>query len=117
MRQRNRPALHEKLCEILGSRNVYFDPPSNIHINYPCIIYKRIAAESRRADNGRYIVWYPFVDNARIVNVDVGRRIEVDVPTAEDLTEFLMECWPVPLTHCTALLSPKRFSVDEELLL
>ena len=60
MRQRNRPALHEKLCEILGSRNVYFDPPSNIHINYPCIIYKRIAAESRRADNGRYIVWYPY---------------------------------------------------------
>ena len=26
----------------------------------PCIIYKRIAAESRRADNGRYIVWYPY---------------------------------------------------------
>ena len=60
MRQRNRPALHEKLCEILGSRNVYFDPPSSIHINYTCIIYKRIAAESRRADNGQYIVWYPY---------------------------------------------------------
>ena len=68
MRQRNRPALHEKLCEILGSRNVYFDPPSNIHLNYPCIIYKRIASEARRADNLRYINWYPY--DVQIISKD-----------------------------------------------
>lgn len=60
MRQRNRSALHEKLCTILGSRNVYFSPPSNIHLNYPCIIYKRSSADARRADNIRYINWYPY---------------------------------------------------------
>jgi hypothetical protein len=31
------------------------------------------------------------VNNARIVKVDAGRRIMVDVPTAEDLTEFFMK--------------------------
>ena len=62
MRQRNRLALHEKLCDILGPRNVYHDPPSNIHLNYPCIIYKRSTAENRRADNKRYIIWYPFLN-------------------------------------------------------
>lgn len=60
MRERNRSALHEKLCTILGSRNVYHDPPSNIHMNYPCIVYKRSSASPRKADNIRYIVWYPY---------------------------------------------------------
>ena len=68
MRQRNRSALHEKLCEIFGSRNVYFVPPSNIHLNYPCIIYKRIASEARRADNLRYINWYPY--DVQIISKD-----------------------------------------------
>lgn len=68
MRLRNRLALHEKLCDILGSRNVYFDPPSNFHLNYPCIIYKRIAAEDRRADNIRYINWYPY--DVQIISKD-----------------------------------------------
>lgn len=68
MRQRNRLALHEKLCEILGSRNVYHDPPSNIHMNYPCIVYKRIAIDSRSADNKRYINWYPW--DVQIISKD-----------------------------------------------
>ena len=68
MRQRNRSALNEKLCTILGSRNVYHDPPSNIHLNYPCIIYKRLPAETRRADNGRFIIWYPY--DVQIISKD-----------------------------------------------
>ena len=31
--------LHEELCDILGSRNAYFQPPENIKINYPCVVY------------------------------------------------------------------------------
>ena len=68
MRQRNRSALHEKLCTILGSRNVYHDPPSNIHLNYPCIIYKRQAVVSRSADNKRYANWYPY--DVQIISKD-----------------------------------------------
>ena len=31
--------LHEILCTILGSRNVYFQPPESIKMNYPAIVY------------------------------------------------------------------------------
>lgn len=31
--------LHRKLCDILRSSNCYYNPPSNIKIKYPCIIY------------------------------------------------------------------------------
>ena len=68
MRERNRLALHEKLCTILGSRNVYHDPPSTIHMNYPCIVYKRSPESPRYADNKRYIIWYPW--DVQIISKD-----------------------------------------------
>ena len=33
--------LHEELCSVLGSRNVYFQPPETIKLTYPCIIYSK----------------------------------------------------------------------------
>ena len=68
MRQRNRGELHEKLCALLGSRNVYFDPPSNVLLKYPCIIYKRIAGEFKRADNIPYLKYYPY--DVQIISKD-----------------------------------------------
>ncbi len=68
MRERNRLALHEKLCTLLGSRNVYHDPASNIYLNYPCIIYKRSPADTRQADNIRYIKWFPY--DVQIISKD-----------------------------------------------
>ena len=47
----NRLALHEELCNILGSRNVYFQPPENIKINYPAIVYSRDKIENLHADD------------------------------------------------------------------
>ena len=47
----NRLALHEELCNILGSRNVYFQPPENIKINYPAIVYARHKIENLHADD------------------------------------------------------------------
>jgi hypothetical protein len=34
--------------------NVYFQPPENIALEYPCIIYKRDYAETKFADNEPY---------------------------------------------------------------
>ena len=31
--------LHEELCEILDSRNAYFQPPQSLSMKYPCIRY------------------------------------------------------------------------------
>lgn len=43
--------LHEELCNILGSRNVYFQPPESLKIKYPCIIYSKNNALSTYANN------------------------------------------------------------------
>jgi hypothetical protein len=34
--------------------NVYFQPPENVKLKYPCIIYKRDFAETEFADNAPY---------------------------------------------------------------
>ena len=46
--------LHEKLCEILGTRNVYFQPPESMKIKYPAIVYKVATRDDLRADDIRY---------------------------------------------------------------
>lgn len=33
--------LHELFVDLLGSRQVYFQPPSTVQMRYPCIVYKR----------------------------------------------------------------------------
>lgn len=46
--------LHAILCEILGSRNVYFQPPSSVRMQYPAIVYSRKDIEKRSADDITY---------------------------------------------------------------
>ena len=46
--------LHEELVELLGSRNVYFQPPESIKLNYPCIVYFISDISKRNADNRLY---------------------------------------------------------------
>lgn len=46
--------LHEIFCSTLGSRNVYFQPPETIKMNYPCIVYERASNDTRFADNRPY---------------------------------------------------------------
>ena len=46
--------LNDIFEEILGSKNVYFQPPSNVRMKYPAIVYTRTGIEPIRADNGAY---------------------------------------------------------------
>lgn len=48
--------LHRELVELLGSTNVYFQPPSSIKMSYPCIKYERSNSDVQFADNRSYIV-------------------------------------------------------------
>jgi hypothetical protein len=48
---KTRVALQSKLEEILGSENVYFQPPTNIKMTYPCIVYSRSTGYTKFADN------------------------------------------------------------------
>lgn len=46
--------LQEKLEEILGTENVYFQPPETIKMKYPCIVYERSGGDSDYADDNPY---------------------------------------------------------------
>lgn len=48
----SRLKLHEEFKTILGSKNVYFQPPT--HMNYPCIKYSLSGIDHKRADNTIY---------------------------------------------------------------
>lgn len=50
-----RTELHEKLVEILGSRNVYYQPPSNIKMKFPAIEYHLSKIDPLHADNDAYL--------------------------------------------------------------
>lgn len=50
-----RPELHEVLCEVLGSRNVYFQPPASVEMHYPCIRYTLYDIDNVYADNNVYL--------------------------------------------------------------
>lgn len=51
----SRLELHEIFCDILGSRNAYFQPPSSVRMKYPAIVYARKEIENRFADDLVYL--------------------------------------------------------------
>lgn len=51
---RQRTDLHEKFVEILGSHNVYFQPPESLKLKYPCIVYRLTGIPTRHADNVKF---------------------------------------------------------------
>lgn len=44
--------LHYKLLTLLN--NVYFQPPSNVRLAYPCIVYHKRPPEVKMANNSSY---------------------------------------------------------------
>lgn len=40
--------------ELLGSKNVYYQPPASVILKYPCIIYSRSPGYYMRSDNRIY---------------------------------------------------------------
>lgn len=54
--------LHDILTDIMAeidpayaNGHVYFQPPSTIYMNYPCIVYERNTGDTQFADNYPYI--------------------------------------------------------------
>ena len=46
-----RADLQSALTDILGSGNVYYEPPETVKLKYPCIIYNLARMHNRSADN------------------------------------------------------------------
>ena len=56
----NRLELHEILCQVLGSRTTYFQPPESVKMNYPAIVYSRNNIDNTFADNDVYMQSYSY---------------------------------------------------------
>ena len=54
-RKSRRVELQRLLEEILGSKNVYFQPPENFKMKYPCIRYEIGAGLRTPANNHKYL--------------------------------------------------------------
>lgn len=52
---RSRLDFHNLLESVLGSKNLYFQPPLNMKMQYPCIRYTYSKDETAQADNNNYI--------------------------------------------------------------
>lgn len=50
----SRLELQTKLEELLGSENVYYQPPESIKMEYPAIVYTKSNIQSRFANNKSY---------------------------------------------------------------
>lgn len=50
----SRLELQTQFEEILGSRNVYYQPPLSVKMNYPAIKYSRKTIDNTFADNSVY---------------------------------------------------------------
>lgn len=51
----NRLDLQALLEDLLGSRNVYYQPPESVKMNYPTIVYALEDIENTFADDGVYL--------------------------------------------------------------
>ena len=47
--------LHSALCAVLGSSNVYYQPPTGLQMKFPCIIYSKDDWAVTKADNTAYL--------------------------------------------------------------
>lgn len=64
--------LHELLETFTD--NVYFQPPTNVELKYPCIVYKRDFAETEFADN------LPYSHEMRYMVTVIDRDPDSDIP-------------------------------------
>lgn len=52
--------ISQMLHNVLGSNNVYYDPPESIKMKYPAIVYTRGKTNTRSADNKKFIAYDRF---------------------------------------------------------
>ena len=66
--------LHSILLEVLDSPNVYFQPPENVQMQYPCIVYARDNAVTQFAGNE------PYKNTKRYKVTVIARNPDSEIP-------------------------------------
>lgn len=70
----DRLQLHSLLLGLLGSENVYFQPPSNVEMLFPAIVYRLDNARTEYADN------YPYSNTKRYQVTVIDRNPDSLIP-------------------------------------
>lgn len=78
----SRLELQSKLEELLGSRNVYYQPPESLKMKYPAIRYSKEDIESVKADDTNYL------NNKRYEIIVIDSR--PDNPVIDELLKLPM---------------------------
>lgn len=52
----SRLELQSKLEELLGSKNVYYQPPESFKMEYPSIVYSKNRINKKSADDTAYLI-------------------------------------------------------------
>lgn len=66
--------LHQILKDLLGSAHVYFQPPPNVEMTYPAIVYKLDYAQTNFADDN------PYRYEKRYLVTVIDRNPDSDIP-------------------------------------
>ena len=69
----NRVKLQAKLEELIGNKNVYYQPPESLKMEYPCIRYSKSNIVSTHADNMKYS------NNTKYEIIVIDKRPDNDV--------------------------------------
>lgn len=96
---RSRLDFHQKLESVLGSKNLYFQPPMNLVMQYPCIRYTYAKDASAQADNKNYIRHreYQVVYISRSASLDMVDKL-LELPMSS-----VARTWTVDGLHHTAI--------------
>ncbi len=73
-----RVELQRKLEGLLGTRNVYFQPPTATKLNYPCIVYNLDAASDHHAEDKIYRRLYRYSLTYITKDVEDPMRDKID---------------------------------------
>lgn len=85
----SRLELHERLCKLLGSRNVYFQPPDNIRMKYPAIRYKLSDIDRLSANNKTYRL----VNGYEVTYIDENPDSEMPKKILEEFPMSSFDRW------------------------
>jgi hypothetical protein len=82
--------LHDLLLEITD--HVYFQPPSNIKLQFPCIVYQREGGKSEYADNRP--LWHTKRYQVTVIDRDPDTDLPdkvVELPMSEFSRAFMAD--------------------------
>ena len=88
----NRLDLQALLEDLLGSRNVYYQPPESVKMNYPAIVYSLEGIENSFANDGVYFFWKQY--SVIVVDKDPDSQIVTKVasmPTCRFIRHYKKE--------------------------